>query len=129
LFLITTFVWLAMPGSPNFVGEFMILLGTFNAKLPIAVLAMLGVVGAAAYALRAFITTMHNRVGPRVTSYDISLADALPVAGLLAVILVLAFYPQFGLRRSQSTVNQAVAPAQAQLAAQAASAHKVAQVP
>ena len=129
LFLITTLVWLAMPGSANFVGEFMILLGTFNAKLPVAVLATLGVVGAAAYALRAFIITMHNRVGPRVTSYDISIADALPVAGLLAVILVLAFYPQFGLRRSQSTVNQAVAPAQAQLAAQAASAHKVAQVP
>jgi len=130
LFLITTFVWLAMPGSPNFVGEFMILLGTFNAKLPIAVLAMLGVVGAAAYALRAFITTMHNRVGPRVSSFDISLVDALPVVGLLAVILVLAFYPQFGLKRSQPTVNAVVAPAQAQLAAQAsATAHKVAQVP
>lgn len=130
LFLITTFVWLAMPGSANFVGEFMILLGTFNAKLPIAVLAMLGVVGAAAYALRAFITTMHNRVGPRVSSFDISLVDALPVVGLLAVILVLAFYPQFGLKRSQPTVNAVVAPAQAQLAAQAsATAHKVAQVP
>ena len=36
LFLITTLVWLAMPGSSNFVGEFMILLGVFNAKLPIA---------------------------------------------------------------------------------------------
>jgi NADH-quinone oxidoreductase subunit M len=130
LFLITTFVWLAMPGSANFVGEFMILLGTFNAKLPIALLAMLGVVGAAAYALRAFITTMHNRVGPRVSSFDISLVDALPVVGLLAVILVLAFYPQFGLKRSQPTVNAVVAPAQAQLAAQAsATAHKVAQVP
>jgi NADH-quinone oxidoreductase subunit M len=130
LFLITTFVWLAMPGSANFVGEFMILLGVFNAKLPIALVASLGVVGAAAYALRAFITTMHNRVGPRVSSFDISIGDALPVIGLLAVILVLAFYPQFGLRRSQSTVNSAVAPAQAQLAAQASgTAHKVAQVP
>src|SRR6201996_5808347 len=102
LFLIATLVWLAMPGSSNFVGEFMILLGVFNAKLPIAVIASLGVVGAAAYALRAFITTMHNRVGPKVTSFDISLGDALPIVGLLAVILVLAFYPQFGLRRSES---------------------------
>jgi NADH-quinone oxidoreductase subunit M len=108
----------------------MILLGVFNAKLPIALVASLGVVGAAAYALRAFITTMHNRVGPRVSSFDISFGDALPVIGLLAVILVLAFYPQFGLRRSQSTVNAAVAPAQAQLAAQTSgSAHRVAQVP
>jgi NADH-quinone oxidoreductase subunit M len=130
LFLIATLVWLAMPGSANFVGEFMILLGVFNAKLPIAVVATLGVVGAAAYALRAFITTMHNRVGPRVSSFDISIADAIPVIGLLAVILVLAFYPQFGLRRSQATVNAAVAPAQAQLAAQAsATTHKVAQIP
>jgi len=130
LFLITTLVWLAMPGSSNFVGEFMILLGTFNAKLPIAVLATLGVVGAAAYALRAFITTMHNRVGPRVSSFDISLVDALPVVGLLAVIIVLAFYPQFGLKRSQPTVNAAVAPAAAQTVAQAGgNAHKVAQIP
>jgi NADH-quinone oxidoreductase subunit M len=129
LFLIVTLVWLAMPGSANFVGEFMILLGVFGAKLPIALVASLGVVGAAAYALRAFILTMHNRVGPRVSSFDLSIADALPVIGLLAVILVLAFYPQFGLRRSQSTVNAAVAPAQAQIAQTSANAHTVAQVP
>ena len=59
-----TFVWLAMPGSANFVGEFMILLGVFNAKLPIAVVASLGVVGAAAYALRAFITLHAQPRGP-----------------------------------------------------------------
>jgi NADH-quinone oxidoreductase subunit M len=84
-------------------------------------------VGAAAYALRAFITTMHNRVGPRVTSFDISLGDALPIVGLLAVILVLAFYPQFGLRRSQSTVRAAVAPAQTLIAQASANARTVAQ--
>jgi NADH-quinone oxidoreductase subunit M len=129
LFLIVTFVWLAMPGSANFVGEFMILLGAFNAKMPIALVASLGIVGAAAYALRAFITTMHNRVGPRVSSFDISIVDALPVIGLLAVILVFAFYPQFGLRRSDPTVKSAVAPAQAQIAQASGSAHRVAQVP
>jgi NADH-quinone oxidoreductase subunit M len=100
----------------------------FNAKLPIAVVASLGVVGAAAYALRAFIMSMHNRVGARVNSFDISIGDALPVIGLLVVIIVLAFYPQFGLRRSERTVRAAVAPAQAQQIAQA-SAHKVAQAP
>ncbi|HYZ81134.1 MAG TPA: NADH-quinone oxidoreductase subunit M [Solirubrobacteraceae bacterium] len=129
LFLITTFVWLAMPGSSNFVGEFMILLGVFNAKMPIALLASIGVVGAAAYALRAFITSMHNRTGPRIRSFDISPRDALPVVGLLAVIIVLAFYPQFGLKRSEPTVRATLAPAQAQLAAAAGTTHKVAQVP
>ena len=129
LFLITTFVWLAMPGSSNFVGEFMILLGVFNAKMPIALLASIGVVGAAAYALRAFITSMHNRTGPRIRSFDISPRDALPVVGLLAVIIVLAFYPQFGLKRSEPTVRATLAPAQAQLAAASGTTHKVAQVP
>jgi NADH-quinone oxidoreductase subunit M len=128
LFIITTFVWLAMPGSSNFVGEFMILLGLFNAKMPIALVASAGVVGAAVYALRAYIRSMHNRTGPRVNSFDLSIADALPVIGLLAVILVLAFYPQFGLKRSEPTVTSTLAPAQAQLAASAAT-HKVAQVP
>jgi NADH-quinone oxidoreductase subunit M len=129
LFLITTLVWLAMPGSSNFVGEFMILLGTFNAKMPIALVASLGVVGAAAYALRAFIKSMHNRVGPRVDSFDLTVRDALPVVGLLAVIIVLAFYPQFGLKRSEPTVRATLAPAQAQLAASSGTSHKVAQVP
>ncbi len=55
---------LAMPGSSNFVGEFLILLGVFKAKLAIAVIAFVGVVGAAVYALRVFIAAMHNRVGP-----------------------------------------------------------------
>ena len=129
LFLITTFVWLAMPGSSNFVGEFMILLGVFNAKMPIALLASTGVVGAAAYALRAFIKSMHNRTGPRVESFDIPLRHALPVAALLGVIVVLAFYPQFGLKRSEPTMRATLAPAQAQLAASSGSTHKVAQVP
>ncbi len=115
LFLIVTFATLAMPGSPNFVGEFMILLGVFNAKLPIALIASLGVVGAAAYALRLYIRSMHNRVGPKVHSFEISVRDAVPVAGLVAIILVLAFYPQFDLRRSQPSVNASLAGTQVQL--------------
>jgi NADH-quinone oxidoreductase subunit M len=112
LFLIVTLVWLAMPGSSNFVGEFMILLGLFSAKLPIAVLASVGVVGAAVYALRLFIRSMHNRVGPGVTSFDISRADAIAIVPVLAMILVLAFYPQFGLRRSQPSLRASIVDAQ-----------------
>ena len=115
LFLIATLATLAIPGSSNFIGEFLILLGVFKAKLAIAVIASLGVVGAAVYALRLYIRSMHNRVGPTVKSFDISVSEAVPVLGLLAVILVLAFYPQFGLTRSQSTVREALAPTAAQL--------------
>jgi NADH-quinone oxidoreductase subunit M len=114
LFLIVAFAWLAMPGSSNFVGEFMILLGVFKAKLAIAAVAFVGVVGAAFYALRLFIGSMHNRVGPSVASREIGIADAAAIVPLVVVILVLAFYPQFGLRRSEPSLKAAIAQAQAQ---------------
>jgi NADH-quinone oxidoreductase subunit M len=105
LFLIVALATLAMPGSSNFAGEFLILLGTFRAKLAISVIAFIGVVGAAFYALRIYIGAMHNRVGPTVTSREIGISEFVPVAALTLVILVFAFYPQFGLTRSQPTVN------------------------
>jgi NADH-quinone oxidoreductase subunit M len=113
LFLLVTLATLAMPGSSNFAGEFLILLGVFKAKLALAVIATLGVVGAAVYALRLFITSMHNRVGPRVESFDLSWRDALPIVPVVGVILVLAFYPQFGLRRSEASVKGSMFPAAA----------------
>ena len=114
LFLIVTLATLAMPGSSNFVGEFMILLGVFQSKLAVAVLATLGVVGAAVYALRLYIRAMHNRVAPTVTSREIRLAEAIPIVPVVLLILVFAFYPQFGLKRSQQTVKSTVAPAEIQ---------------
>jgi NADH-quinone oxidoreductase subunit M len=105
LFLIVALATLAMPGSSNFIGEFLILLGVFRAKLAIAVIAFLGVVGAAFYALRVFIGAMHNRVGPTVASRQIGISDAVPLGALALVILAFAFYPQFGLSRSEPTVN------------------------
>ncbi len=66
LFLIVSLATLAMPGSANFAGEFLILLGVFKAKLVISIIAFSGVVMASVYALRLFIRTMQNRVGPKV---------------------------------------------------------------
>ncbi len=109
LFLIIALATLAMPGSSNFIGEFLILLGVFKTKLAISAIAFAGVVGAAVYALRIYIGAMHNRVGPKVASREIVFAEAAPIVPLVLVILALAFYPQFGLRRSEPTVNATVA--------------------
>ncbi len=112
LFLIVTLAWLAMPGSSNFAGEFFILLGVFKAKLVIAVIAFTGVVGAAVYALRMYIGTMHNRVGPAVASRELALGEVVAIAPLVLVILALAFFPQFGLRRSEPTLKTSIAAVQ-----------------
>src|SRR5205807_961742 len=68
MFLIVALATLAMPGSSNFVGEFMILLGLFKSKLAIAVIAFAGVAGAAFYALRLLPgRTVRQRVLPALT--------------------------------------------------------------
>jgi NADH-quinone oxidoreductase subunit M len=105
LFLVVALANLAMPGSSNFVGEFLILLGVFNSKLAIACIAFTGVVLASVYTLRAFIRMVHNRVGPEVQSSEMSIADGLILVPLVAVILFLAVYPQFALKRIDAVAS------------------------
>jgi NADH-quinone oxidoreductase subunit M len=115
IFLIVSLATLAMPGSANFVGEFLILLGVFKAKLVIAIIAFSGVVMASVYALRLFIRSMHNRVGKGVDSHDIALRDGAVLVPLVAVIVFMAIYPQLALKRSEGSSKSAVASAQAAL--------------
>jgi NADH-quinone oxidoreductase subunit M len=112
LFLIVTLANLAMPGSSNFIGEFMILLGAFDSHMVFALIASIAVVGAAFYALRLFIRSMHNRVGGRVRSFEVTRGEAIAIVPLILIILALAFYPQFGLSKSEKSVKVALAPAE-----------------
>ena len=68
MFLIVAFATLAMPGSSNFVGEFYILLGVFTEKIVIAIVATTGVVLAAVYALRLYISADAQPHGRRASS-------------------------------------------------------------
>jgi NADH-quinone oxidoreductase subunit M len=108
LFLIAALATLAMPGSANFAGEFLILLGTFNSKLAVALIASTGVVLASVYALRMYIRSMHNRVGPKVSTFDITFRDALVLVPLLLCILAFALYPQKALDAGQTAVKSSV---------------------
>ncbi|HXE43855.1 MAG TPA: NADH-quinone oxidoreductase subunit M [Conexibacter sp.] len=116
LFLIVALATLAMPGSANFVGEFLILLGVFRAKVVFAFVASVGVAMAAVYMLRAFIRAMHNRVGPSVDSREVTFGDLALLAPIVLVILALALYPQFGLKRSEPAAKASVAAVTAQSA-------------
>ena len=109
-FLIVTLANLAMPGSSNFIGEFLILLGAFSSHIWVAAIASTAVVGAAFYALRLFIGAMHNRVGEKVQSFELDPIEAIAIVPLVAIIIVLAFYPQFGLSKSERSLKAAIAP-------------------
>jgi NADH-quinone oxidoreductase subunit M len=107
LFLIVTLAMLAMPGSANFVGEFLILLGVFESKLAVAIIASTGVVLASVYALRLYIRSMHNRQGPAVTSFEMSLRDAVVIVPLVLAILAFALFPQRALDAGEPAVQAA----------------------
>jgi NADH-quinone oxidoreductase subunit M len=120
LFLIVTLATLAMPGSANFIGEFYILNGVFQAKIVYAFVAAIGIALAAFYALRLYQRTMHDRLPDGIESREISLRDGLVLAPLVGVIVALAFYPGLILDRGDESVSrqiEAVAPSGSEVTA------------
>jgi NADH-quinone oxidoreductase subunit M len=106
LFLIVALATLAIPGSANFAGEFLILLGLFNSKLAIAVIAFTGVAMASVYMLRAYIGTMHSRAGRSVgETRDLGWRDSLVLVPLVLCILAFALYPQAALQDGEQAAK------------------------
>jgi NADH-quinone oxidoreductase subunit M len=101
LFLIVSLATLAMPGSANFMAEFLILTGVLKAKIVYALVAAAGVVLAAVYMIRLYQRTMHNPLAHGVESRELTMQDGLVIVPVVAVILALALYPQFVLHRSE----------------------------
>jgi NADH-quinone oxidoreductase subunit M len=108
MFLIVALATLAMPGSANFVGEFLILLGLFKTKLAMAIIAFTGVAMASVYMLRMFIRMMHNRAGAGTASRDFSIGDAIVIVPLILVIVAFALYPQGALSASEPVVKATI---------------------
>jgi NADH-quinone oxidoreductase subunit M len=113
VFLIITFAGLAMPGSGNFVGEILILLGLFETKMVFSIIAFTGVLMASVYMLRVFIRSMHNRAGPEVVSRELRWRDAAILVPFVGAILLFAIYPQIELSRAQDSVRSAISAPQA----------------
>ena len=102
LFLIISLATLAMPGSGNFVGEILILFGTFEDQLVYGLVASIGVVLAAVYMIRLYQGTMHGRAGPAVESLEIDRVNLAAIVPLVAVIVALGVYPHFVVERTET---------------------------
>jgi NADH-quinone oxidoreductase subunit M len=105
LFLIATLALLAMPGSANFIGEFYILNGIFQAKIVYAFVAAIGIVLSAYYALRLYQHAMHNRKPDGIESREVGLLRGTVVAGLVACIVGLALWPGLILHRADDSIH------------------------
>ena len=113
IFLIVALATLAMPGSPNFVGEILILFGAFEQKLAWGIVASIGVVLASVYMIRMLQKAVHNRLGEGVAPREIDALGLAVLAPLTLVILALAVYPNFILERTEPTTEAKTAEARA----------------
>ena len=100
LFLIVTLSSVGLPGTNGFVGEFLVLLGTFNSASSAGrwwgILASSGVILGAVYMLtlyqKVFLGPMTN---PEVkATKDLGARELLTLAPLIAAIFVLGVFPQ-----------------------------------
>jgi len=85
---------LALPGMSSFVSEFLVLVGTFTRYPVHAVIATFGIVLAALYILIPVQKALH---GPTTEGNenlkDLNLREKIAIAPVIAVIIVLGFYP------------------------------------
>ena len=109
LFLVISLATLAMPGSGNFVGEILILFGTFQDQLVYGLVASVGVVLAAVYMIRLYQGTMHGRAGPVVESRDVDRVNLAAIVPLVAVIVALGVYPNFVVERTEKDTRASIA--------------------
>jgi NADH-quinone oxidoreductase subunit M len=52
-----------------------------------------------------YIRSMHNRVGPAVTPFELSLRDAVVLVPLVLAILAFAVYPQQAIKAGEPAVK------------------------
>ena len=86
---------LAVPGSVNFAGEFLILAGVYDVGWGWAAVGAAGIVLAAMYMLRLISAVLHRARGPQVRegSPDLRLGELSLLVPLVAALLVLSAWP------------------------------------
>ena len=111
IFMIVTLSSIAVPGTNGFVGEFLILLGTFRSNIVYGVLAATGVIFSACYMLWMFqrvvwgeVTNVKNR---ELT--DLSCREIAIFLPLLLFILWIGVYPNTFLNKTKATTDNFVA--------------------
>ncbi len=111
IFLVVALCWLAMPGTGNFVAEYLVLLGQWRLSPWAAIIASLGVVLAAAYALRLMIGALQNARGAAVPedAPEVGRFDATVLGTAVGALVFLALVPQIGLNPGETAARQAVA--------------------
>jgi NADH-quinone oxidoreductase subunit M len=111
VFLFVVLSSVGLPGLNGFVGEFLILLGTFIANKAYAVVAVTAVVLAAVYLLWAYQRAMHGAVRNEEHRglADLSRREYAILVPIMAAILAIGIFPKPFLDKIQPSVDRTIA--------------------
>lgn len=110
IFLFVVLSSIGLPGLNGFVGEFLVLLGTFVGYRWWVVPAAFGVVLAAIYLLWAYKRVFHGPVTDEANRNipDVGLREAVMLAPVLALIVVIGVYPKPFLDRIEPSAQKVI---------------------
>ncbi len=106
-FMVMTLSSIGLPGLNGFVGEFLVLLGTFKSNVLLAVIATTGVILSACYMLWMFQRVMFNKITNPENSKlkDINRRELALLLPITILIFWIGIYPKPILSRMDASVN------------------------
>ena len=110
LFMIFALGSLGLPGTTGFVGEFLILIGTFKVDFVVATIASLGVILGAAYILWLYRRVIFGDItNPEVNNLnDINKSETIILSFLAIVSILFGFYPDPLLSSTSTSVENLI---------------------
>jgi NADH-quinone oxidoreductase subunit M len=107
-FMIVTLSSIGLPGTNGFVGEFLILLGAFQANAVYGVLAAAGVILGAAYMLWMFQRVMFGKLtNPKNEGLkDLNAREVVTLIPMVALIFLMGVYPKLFFSKMDATVEK-----------------------
>jgi NADH-quinone oxidoreductase subunit M len=99
---------LGLPGLGNFVGEFLVLFGTYRVNIPLTILAAVGIVFATIYSLWIIQRAFHGPVKEGLKLRDLSPREIGISAVMIAALVGLGIAPQPALNTARSSIESAL---------------------
>jgi NADH-quinone oxidoreductase subunit M len=96
---------LGLPGLGNFVGEFLVVLGTFQVNAPMAVVATLGLIASAIYSLWLIQVAFQGPNARQWKLVDITRREAAILVSMAGIAVWLGVYPQAILATTKQSVQ------------------------
>jgi NADH-quinone oxidoreductase subunit M len=108
MLMIMTLSSVALPGTNGFIGEFLILLGTWQTSPILAVISALGVIFGAVYMLWMFQRVMFgpNKNPENKDLKDLSVRELIVLCPLVAAVFFMGVNPNFFFRKMEPSIQR-----------------------